>query len=223
MNILIIGGTGVLSTAVTSAALNKGIGVTMINRGNRLIPEGVEHIKADKDDRCLIENTLKNRYFDAVIDFLCYTDEETKRSVSLYSKHTKQYIYISSCAVYNTELLYGKLGDEDSPKELSIWPYSLNKCNSEQLLKSLFANTEVNYTIVRPCVTYDNTRIPYGISPRYGYHWTLCARIKAGKPIIRWNQGVNRCNIMRVEDFAVGLVGLIGNQYSYHFLIFHLT
>ncbi len=215
MNILIIGGTGVLSTAVTSAALQKGFAVTMINRGKRTIPDGVEHIKADKDDFKLIAQQLGRRTFDAVMDYLCYTDEQTRKSVEFYSKYTKQYFYISSCAVYNTQEING-LCHEDSPKILPIWQYSVDKWASEQKLVSLLKDSDVKYTIIRPAVTYGDTRIPYGISPMYGYHWTLCARILADKPIIRWNGGNNKCNMTRVEDFAIGVVGLIGNPKAYN-------
>lgn len=216
MRILVIGGTGVLSSAVVKEALKQGINVTMINRGRRknLIPLGVELIKSDKDDLQFIRKTLKGREFDAVMDYLCYTDEETTKSFNLYSQYTKQYFFISSCAVYNTSL--GGICKEDSPKVLPIWNYSVNKWTSEKHLMSLASQTDVKYTIIRPCVTYGDTRIPYGISPRYGYHWTLVARILNNKPIIRWNGGVNRCNMMRVEDFAVGVVGLIGNPKAYN-------
>lgn len=215
MNLLIVGGTGVLSSAVTTEALRQGFSVTMINRGNRPIPKGVEHIKADKNDCTKISHELSNRQFDAVIDFLCYTDEQTRRSVDFYSNFTKQYFYISSCAVYDTRQMDGNPCVEDSPKVLPMWSYSVNKWASEQELPQLFQNKQTHYTVIRPCVTYGDTRIPYGISPRYGYHWTLCARILNGKPIIRWNEGRNRCNMTRVEDFAVGVVGLIGNPKAY--------
>lgn len=215
MNVLIIGGTGVLSSAVTAEALRQGIAVTMINRGKRRIPDGVELIKSDKDDLGNIAKQLEGRTFDAVMDYLCYTDSQTEKSVKFYKKYTKQYFYISSCAVYNTELLAGKMADEDSPKVLPIWKYSVDKWASEQKIAKLFEGSDVKYTIIRPCVTYGDTRIPYGISPMYGYHWTLAARILAGKPIITWNEGRNRCNMTRVEDFAVGVVGLIGNEKAY--------
>ena len=216
MNVLIIGGTGVLSSAVTAESLRKGIEVTLINRGNRRIPEGVELIKSDKDDLGYISKMLEGRRFDAVMDYLCYTDEATRKSVQFYSKYTNQYFFISSCAVYDTKALNGDQGDEESSKPLTIWDYSVNKWESEKLLVSLLKDSATNYTIIRPCVTYDNTRIPYGITPQYGYHWTLVSRIKSGKPIITWNGGSNRCNMMRVEDFAVGVVGLIGNAKAYN-------
>ena len=216
MNVLIIGGTGVLSSAVTAEALRKGIEVTMINRGKRKTPEGVELIKADKDDLQTIARALDGRTFDAVMDYLCYTDAQTEKSAHFYMKYTKQYFYISSCAVYDTASLNGHMADEESKKVLPIWKYSVDKWASEQKIAKLFETSDVKYTIIRPCVTYGDTRIPYGISPKYGYHWTLAARILLGKPIITWNEGKNRCNMTRVEDFAVGVVGLIGNEKAYN-------
>lgn len=215
MKVLLIGGTGVLSSAVVTEALRKGFDVTMINRGHRMIPPGVEHIKAGKDDKETIVRALAGRHFDAILDFLCYSKEETEKSILFYSQYTSQYFFISSCAVYNTKLLDGQIGDESSPKAIPIWKYSLDKCASEEAVISISKEAGVHYTIIRPAITYDDTRLPYGIAPCYGYHWTLCARILAGKPIIRWNGGVNRCNMMRVEDFAVGVIGLIGNPLAY--------
>ena len=52
--------------------------------------------------------------------------------------------------------------------------------------------------------------------PIIGKHWTFVSRIKAGKPIITWNNGNNRLNLTRVEDFAKGMVGLIGNPKAYN-------
>lgn len=214
-SLLIIGGTGVLSSAVTEEALRQGISVTMINRGNRIIPTGVSHIKANKEDYQLIASSLGNKKFDAVMDYLCFTDEETQKSIKFYSNYTKQYFFISSCAVYDTKELKGTTAEENSKKVLSEWKYSIDKWKSELKLKELFDGTDVNYTIIRPSITYGDTRIPYGFMPPYGFHWTICERILSGKPIITWNGGNNRSNMMRVEDFAIGAVALIGNSKAY--------
>lgn len=215
MNVLFIGGTGVLSSAVTYEAIKRGIKVTMVNRGNRMnrIPQGVELIKADKYDYATIAKGIGNRQFDAVMDYLCYSIPDIEKSFNFYSRYTKQYFFISSCAVYDTRK--GGICREDSPKVLPVWDYSVGKWQSEEHLMTLAKQSDTKITIIRPCVTYDDTRIPYGISPLYGYHWTLAARILAGKPIITWNEGKNRCNMTRVEDFAVGVVGLIGNPKAY--------
>lgn len=214
MEILVIGGTGVLSSAVVRESLKRGIRVTMINRGNREIPKDVTFIRSDKNDVNLITKSLSGKHFTSVMDFLCYTDKEAENSIRFYAPYCEQYFYVSSCAVYDKAL--PGIKEEDAPKPNKIWSYSVNKFKSEERLKVLSAQMGCKYTIIRPCVTYDNTRIPYGIAPRYGYHWTLCARILAGKPLIRWNNGLNRSNMMRVEDFAVGMVGLIGKPQAYN-------
>ena len=215
-NILLIGGTGVLSTAVTKEAIKQGFFITMINRGHKkeFIPKGVELIISDKTNTSYIKKQLEGRKFEAIIDFLCYNKKELEASFNLYSKYTEQYFFISSAAVYNNSIA-GPC-DEGHPKEQPLWSYSINKCRCEELLVELSSKTKTNYTIVRPMITYDNTRIPYGIVPFYGYHWTLVERIKNNKPIIIWNNGENRCNMLRVEDFAIGLVGLIGNEKAFN-------
>ena len=213
MKILLVGGTGVLSSAVTAEAMQRGIGVTMINRGTRKIPAGVEVVISNNKDYSHIKEVLGGRQFDAVIDFLCYKPEELRDSFALYSKHTKQYFFISSCSVYDTTK--GGIYDEDAPKVRKEWPYSVDKWKCECLLKELSNGGACRYTVIRPCLTYGDTRLPYGIAPEFRKHWTLVARILADKPIIRWNEGRNRWNMMRVEDLAVGLVGLIGNPQAY--------
>jgi nucleoside-diphosphate-sugar epimerase len=216
MKLLLVGGTGVLSAAVTHEALKKGIEVFMINRGNKteLIPQGVHLLKADINNNKEIIDLLDGLSFDAVIDFICYTDKQLEYSFNLFKDRVNQYVYISSCAVYNTNVC--QVCDEDSPKVLPIWQYSIDKNKSEELLKQLAKNNKINYTIIRPGVTYGNTRIPYGITPPYGYHWTLVERILHGKPIITWNKGENYCNITHVDDFAVGVIGLLGNEKAFN-------
>lgn len=213
MNILIVGGTGVISYAVVNEALKQGINVTCINRGkskNQTLSKNVEVITADYRNREIIETKLHGRYFDAIIDVLCYTEKDIEYSVGLFKDHCKQYIFFSSCAVYNK----GK-GDyectEDSELINPLWSYSINKVKCEKKLIALADKYNFNYTIVRPAVTYGNTRIPYGITPPYGYHGTLIQRIKHHKPIILWDGGEAYSTITRVEDFAIGLVGLLGN------------
>ena len=216
MKILLVGGTGVLSMAVTQQALKKRVEVYMINRGNRMewIPEGVHLLKADINDEKKIVALLDNLYFDAVIDFICYTDQQLEYSFNLFKDRTSQYVFISSCAVYG--LGAGLNCDEDAPKILPVWQYSIDKNNSEEFLVRLAKNSNTNYTIIRPSVTYGDTRIPYGITPPYGFHWTLVERILHEKPIITWNRGENFCNITHVDDFAIGLVGLLGNEQAYN-------
>lgn len=223
-NILIVGGTGVISYAVVQEAIKQGLNVTCINRGkskNQKLPENVNIITADYRQREIIEQKLDGCYFDAIIDVLCYTAKDIEYSVSLFKDKCKQYIFFSSCAVYNK----GK-GDyectEDSELINPIWEYSVDKVKCEKKLIALAKQYNFTYTIVRPAVTYGNTRIPYGIMPSYGYHGTIIQRLLNKKPIILWDDGEAYSTITRVEDFSIGLVGLLGNPKAYN-QAFHIV
>jgi nucleoside-diphosphate-sugar epimerase len=216
MKLLLVGGTGVLSTAITQEALKQNIEVYMINRARRmeLIPPNVHLLKADIRNRKQVISLLGDIHFDVVIDCICYTERDIEYSFNLFKGKTTQYVFISSCAVYNTTI--GGICEEDSPKILPVWEYSVNKNKCEEFLIRLANANQINYTIIRPAVTYGDTRIPYGITPPYGYHWTIVERILHGKPVITWNNGENRGNITHVNDFAVGVVGLLGNKQAYN-------
>lgn len=216
MNLLMIGGTGCLSTAVTAAAMRKGIDVTMMNRGNRKIPDGVELLKCDFKEAGTAARLLEGRHFDAVIDFISYTERDLVYSYRTLCPHVDQYVFISSCAVYGPRVDdKGGPRTEEEPRGNINWWYSLGKYACEVVLEDLYRVLGCPYTIVRPAVTYGDTRIPYGIVPPYGTHWTLIGRALAGKPIITWNNGENGGNMMHVDDFAVGLVGLLGNKAAF--------
>lgn len=216
MKLLVIGGTGLLSGAVVKEALRHRVDVTIVNRGrkSKVVPEGVNVIISDYRNKEVMQSALQGKHFDAVIDFICFNKNQIEYSVDLLSPYCTQYIFISSACVYNYELPGVK--SEDDEKVLKQWEYSVNKWECECYLIEIAKKNNINYNIIRPCITYDDSRIPYGIAPAYGFHWTLVGRILAGKPIIRWNGGTTKWNMMRVEDFVVGVAGLIGNEKAYN-------
>ena len=217
MKLLVIGGTGILSTAVVEEAINRGIEVTMINRGNNKLfihPKARLIIGDVRNNPEGIRESLKNEHFDSVIDFLIWNRTQLQLSLELFSQISNQYVFISSAQAYNTSVK-GVL-TEDSELVQPLWGYSINKVDAETYLQNYCKEKNITYTIIRPGVNYGNTRIPYGMYPIMGMHWTMVERIKAGKPILTWNNGTNRLNLTRVEDFALGAVGLIGNEKAYN-------
>lgn len=216
MNILIIGGTGILSAAVVDACISCGYNVTMLNRGRnvKFINSQAELLKCDIYDETMVKTMLDGRHFDVVIDFLIRLQPELEYSLKLLGNIADQYVFISSAQAYNTAVK-GVL-EEDSELVMPLWSYSVNKAKCEKFLIDYAQTNSINYTIIRPGVNYDDRRIPYGIFPPIGMHWTMVARILAGKPMITWNGGMNKLNLTRVEDFAVGMVGLLGKREAYN-------
>lgn len=216
MKLLVIGGTGIISTAVVEEAINQGIEVTMINRGNNkdMINPKAELIIGDTRNKPEeIVDVLKDRHFDTIIDFIVWNVDQLKLSLSLFSKKSDQYIFISSAQAYNTSIEGVK--NEESEMCQPLWRYSVNKYKSELFLVKYCEENNVNYTIIRPGVNYGCTRIPYGLFPEIGKHWTFIDRILNDKYIPTWNKGMNSLNLTRVEDFATGTIGLVGNKKAY--------
>lgn len=219
MKVLIIGGTGTLSSPIVDECICRGYEVTMINRGkrNRFINPKAELIKCDINNEEKLKSVVNGRTFDCCIDFLVFTEKQLERSLRCFTEagNVKQYIFISSAQVYNTSNK-GIMEEDSSELIQPLWSYSVDKVKCEQLLKEYCNTKKINYTIIRPGVTYGDTRIPYGMDPIRGKHWTIVERIKAGKPIITWNHGENKLNLTHVDDFAIGAVGLIGNKAAYN-------
>ena len=214
--ILIIGGSGIISSAVVDCCIEHGYDVTMINRGNNraYTNSKAKVILCDARDADRLRSLMTNVYYDVVIDFIVYTKEQLAISLSIFASIAKQYIFISSAQVYNTSVSKEWKEEDETPQPL--WSYSVNKESSEKFLRAYCEEHNVNFTIVRPGVNYDNRRIPYGMCPANGKHYTIVARILAGKPIVAWNDGQNKLNITRVEDFANGLIGLFNNPKAYN-------
>lgn len=224
-SLLVIGGTGVISYAVVLEALKQGYNVTCINRGktkSQMLPSEVEILKSDYRDGKRISQLLNGRMYDAVLDVLCFRKEDIEYSISLFKDHCKQYFFFSSAEVYNKPKYKNIVINEDAELGNPLWNYSINKAACEEELKRLASKYHLTYTIVRPAITYGNTRIPYGVMPPYGYHGTIIQRLLHNKPIIIWDEGKANAVIIRVEDFAFGFVGLIGNKKAYN-QAFHIS
>lgn len=217
MKVLLLGGTGLLSKEIMLVSLKKGHDVFILNRGRRLagIPEQVKVLIADIRNRKQVSAVVENFNFDVIIDFLSYTPENLESVLELFSGKYQQYIFISTACVYRRDNKE-EIITEQSTLINPDWNYSLNKANCEFRLKEICRKQDLFYTIVRPYITYDDTRIPYGIMPEYGLHWTLIARILNEKPVFIWDEGAAICTLTHVSDFAKGIVGLLGNPAAYN-------
>ena len=82
MKVLIIGGTGLISTAIVKQLVERGDAVTIYNRGRtpKRIPSGVEALTGDRSQYARFEEQLQgqNRRFDAVIDMMAFQPEDAR-------------------------------------------------------------------------------------------------------------------------------------------------
>lgn len=97
MDILILGGTRFLGRYLVKAALEKGHGVTLFNRGSH--PDVFSEIEQLKGDRDGDLEMLKGRNWDAVIDTSGFIPRTVSKSCRLLNQ-VNHYTYISSGSVY---------------------------------------------------------------------------------------------------------------------------
>jgi len=221
MKVLFIGGSGVISSACTSLALENGIDLYLLNRGLRANgPTGAKQITADIKNPAEVKKALGNLTFDAVVNWIAFTPADVERDVELFQGRTAQYIFISSASAYQKPLLNYRI-TEDTPLVNPFWEYSRNKIASEETVIKALRDKGFPGVIVRPSLTYGETLIPLVLNS-WGKSYTAVARMKRGEPVIVPGDGTSLWTITHNSDFAKGLVGLLGQRNSIG-QSFHIT
>ena len=217
MDVLFIGGTGIISTACSTLAVERGINLTLLNRGRsvRPAPPGANLLEGDIHDEETLDRILKDRHFDAVVDWVAYTPQDLQRDIRLFRGRTAQYVFISSASAYQTPAANLPIR-ESTPLENRVWEYSRNKIACEELLLDEYRRTLFPFTIVRPSHTYDRAYVPV----EGGY--TVIDRMLHGKPVVVHGDGTSIWTLTNSADFAKGFVGLLGN-YRARGEVFHIT
>jgi len=209
MNILFIGGTGNLSYDSSLYALKRGHRLVHLNRGNRRDKkiEGVETLIADVGDEAAVRRALGSRNFDVVVDFIAFTAEEVARDIRLFKDRTAQYVFISSASAYRKPPVHHVI-TESTPVINPFWDYSRNKIAAEKLLVQTWEQTGFPMTIIRPSHTYSKGWIPTAWTSA---DFTVADRMVKGKEVVVQGDGQSLWTLTHSRDFAVGLVGLLGN------------
>jgi nucleoside-diphosphate-sugar epimerase len=220
MRALFIGGTGNISGACTRLALEKGIEVYHLNRGNRTdgALEGVINLRGDIQDKSGVEKLLGDLQFDVVANFVAFTPADIERDVELFRDRTSQYIFISSASAYQKPLEHPVV-TESTPLKNPYWKYSRDKIACEDLLVRLYREQDFPMTIVRPSLTYE-TVIPVALGSWDDF--TIVDRMRKGKEVIVHGDGTSLWTITHSRDFARGFVGLMGHQQAIG-QSFHIT
>jgi nucleoside-diphosphate-sugar epimerase len=217
MKVLMVGGTGIISSAVSDLLLHRGHELTLLNRGAsvRPVPTGAEVVHADIRDPASVRRALGDRRFDSVVDWLSFVPSQVETSLDLFGDRTGQYVFISSASAYRKPPVALPVV-ESNLLHNPFWEYSRNKIACEELLVDRFRTRGTPVTIVRPSHTYDKTLLPMDGG------WTVVDRMLKGKQVIVHGDGTSLWTLTHHRDFAKGLVGLLGHPYALG-EAFHIT
>lgn len=216
MKALFIGGTGTISTAISTLAAQSGWELYILNRGNS--PEklagvhGITYIKGDITDENGTNELLADMSFDVVANFINFVPSEVERDIRLFAGKTRQYFFISSASVYQKPLSH-YLITESTPLANPYWQYSRDKIACENVLMEEYRKNGFPVTIIRPSHTYSDFSVPVAIHGKNG-SWQTLKRMMEGKPVIVHGDGSSLWTLTRSEDFAKGFLGLMGNIHA---------
>ncbi len=214
MKVLFIGGNGNISWYCVQKALDEGHEVYELNRGmtrktRRTVQAEVKEIICDIRNETEANNVLQDKYFDVVCDFICYDENHAKSAIKLFQNKTKQYIFISSEAVYKR--VSGSLPFNESSLKYNaneIGGYVGGKVLAEETFINAYEKTSFPVTIIRPGYTYD-TIMPVSLGHNC---FTLAKKIKTGFPMLVFGEGKNLLAPLHSSDFAGAFSSVLCNS-----------
>ncbi len=207
LKVLFIGGSGIISSASSRLAVERGIDLYVLNRGAtqlRPLPPEATVLHADVHDPASVRAALGDLEFDAVVDWVAFTPEHVRSDIELFRGRTGQYVFISSASAYQTPPSRVPV-TESTPLRNPYWQYSRDKIACESLLTEAYREENFPATIVRPSHTYDQTSIPFDGK------WTALARMRAGKEVVVHGDGTSLWTLTHHADFAQGFVPLLAH------------
>ena len=209
MRVLIIGGTGLISTSITRQLLDRGHDVTHYNRGRHKPhygPGQVRQIAGDRTQYAQFEQQMAQAGpWDCVVDMIGYKAPDVQSDVRAFTGRTGQLIFCSTVDVYTkpaTHLPYR----EDEPQS-GIGPYATNKVACESILMDAHRGGRLPVTIIRPAMTYARGQ---GIHSSFGGR-AMFSRLRQGKEIIVHGDGMSLWVTCHADDVGHAFVSAVGN------------
>lgn len=220
MKILIIGGTGLISTAISRQLLEAGHDLTLYNRGETepRLPEGYRTITGDRKDFATFEAQMAEAgEFDCVIDMVCFEPAQAESDIRAFKGRIGQLIFCSTVDVYKKPPHTFPITESHERHALS--DYGRNKAKCEDLFMAADQDGHFPVTILRPASTYGEGG---NIIHTFGWDTFFLDRIRKGKPIIVHGDGEALWVSCHIDDVGRAFVNAIGNEKAFG-KVYHLT
>gem|GEM_PF-1012203 len=211
MKILIIGGTGNISTAITRILVARGDDVTLYNRGQTQvdIPGDYKTVVGDRYAHAAFEAQMAEAgSFDCVIDMIGYAPQDVASAVRAFGGRVGQYIFCSTVDVFTKPARRYPVIEGDECQPSPTFPYAYNKALCENILWDAHQRGDLALTIIRPAQTYNDGHCPIAlIGP--GPHFL--SRVRQGKPILILGDGTSFWVAAHRDDVGPAFVNAIDN------------
>ncbi|WP_458789399.1 NAD-dependent epimerase/dehydratase family protein [Adonisia turfae] len=196
MRILVMGGTRFIGVYLTRLLLAAGHRVTLLNRGNRPAPDGVEVVMCDRKSPEDLKAALAGKTFDAIYDNNGRELGDTQPLVELFGGTVQQFIYVSSAGVYlKSEQMPHVEGDPVDPN---------SRHKGKHHTEDYLIEQGVPFTAIRPVYIYG----PQNYNPLEKWFFD---RISHDRPLPIPGNGKAITQLGHCEDLAQAMVSVLGN------------
>lgn len=211
MKILLLGGTGYLSSILVEASLQAGHEVTVVTRGQRGgAAPGIRQVQADRNDAPALRAALGDEEFDAVIDAICFNPEQARMNVEVFGGRTGRLVMVSTDFVYSAAgrpIPTPETMERDSPSG-----YGRQKAAAEDVLLENTGHLPV--TILRPPHIVGGEGL-LGTGSLQGRDPSLVTRLRRGEPLILLDGGALLIQPADRRDIAgAALAAIVSPQAS---------
>jgi nucleoside-diphosphate-sugar epimerase len=212
-NILIMGGTGFVGSAIANLALERGDKVWYVTRGQE-VPEGVKEIDVDRrKDPDAFEKQIKacKVEWDLVIDVAGRTAGDVEQDVDVFKTRASHLVFISSDMVYDPR----KRNFPQKEECDNYWEENSGLRMREAELQLIESNTgDMHWTIFRPGHIY-GPGSHLGCLPLENRKADLLVRMKKGERLKLVGGGHFLLQPLFCRDFAEMILSVIGKKKSY--------
>ncbi len=228
MRILIIGGTGLISSAFARECDGRGDDLTLITRGahgQAVAPASAKFIHADATDAEALRSALhgarlRRERWDAVVQFVAFSPQQVAEDMVTFAPLTNRYVLIATSAAYS-KVEHFQLLTEDTRLENNEWDYAHDKIACEDVLRKDAPGAGLDFIIVRPAHTYGDSKIP-AFTGNSRHPWTIIDRMRRGADIVVPGDGTSLWTVTHASDVASGIRGLLDTDAS-RGLAVHIT
>jgi nucleoside-diphosphate-sugar epimerase len=219
MKVLLIGGTGLISTGIVKHLQARGgAQITMFNRGKRenTLAGDVRHIEGDRDGFQAFEERFRDERFDVVIDMICFTPEQAQSDLRAFGGRCEHFIFCSTVCTYGGDIPPHVVVDE-SFEQRPVSQYGRNKLECERILLDAHAKKSLNVTVIRPSCTYG----PGGrLIDNLEFDPPTWDRVERGLPVLCSGDGLglwvatHRDDVGKLFAYAAGNAKTFGESYN---------
>lgn len=211
MRVLIIGGTGNISTAIAAQLIGRGDQVVLYNRA-RTRPQfegDYQVITGDRRNHAHFEEQVRQAgVFDCAIDMIGYEPEDAHSAVRALKGRVGRFVFCSTVDVYTKAGAKFPLREETDRSPAPAFSYAHQKAQMERIFEEAQEAGDFPLTIIRPAATYNDSWAPI---PLVGKGPLVLSRLRRGQPLILLGDGTSLWVSCHRDDVARAFVAALDN------------